>query len=83
MTTIESLAKLRDSGFEQRQAEAIIDVFERSKADYVTKADLEAAVARLESRIAQVEAKISEAKNAVWLPFFLLLASQIAGHFWK
>ncbi|MBV9672791.1 MAG: hypothetical protein JO076_08220 [Verrucomicrobia bacterium] len=85
MTAMESLARLRDSGFEQGQAEAILAVIESS--EYVTKVDLDSAVTRLENRletkVAQLETKISEAKNAIWLPFFLLLAAQVATHFWK
>jgi signal transduction protein with GAF and PtsI domain len=97
-TAIESLTTLRQAGVDQKHAEAIIDVIERLHSDYVTKSDLNAAVANLnaaisrveskfESRFGQLEAKmeskIGEAKNAIWLPFFFLFATLIASHFWK
>ena len=69
-TTFDSLAAstaLRDSGFTDRQAEAVAGVVRDGRADLVTRADLDNAVAGLEARL---ETKIERAINGLaWRMF--------------
>ena len=69
-TTFDSLASgtaLRDSGFTDRQAESVVAVVRDSRADLVTGADLDNAVAGLEARL---ETKIERAIDGLtWRMF--------------
>jgi DNA-binding ferritin-like protein len=53
----------------------------------VLKKDIETLSAKVDAKIADLKSelsiKIAESKNAIWMAVFLLLAAQIASHFWK
>jgi hypothetical protein len=74
MTTIESLAYLRASGLDPKHAEAILEVVERSQGDFVTKADLDAAMARVDAKFSALEAKMDTGFSEVEQKFSALRA---------
>ena len=71
---------LQRAGMTEKQAEGITEALQEAQTDYVTKADLQAALAELEMRLTKY---ISEARNQTLLAIGLLVMAQIGLHFWR
>ena len=74
--TLKLAKNLQSAGMSTAQAEGIAEALRDAQSDYITKADLDAAVSKL-------EAKISEAKFQMVWGFGIILLAQIVSHFWK
>jgi hypothetical protein len=70
---------LQRAGMTEAQAEGITEALADAQTDYVTKADLLAALAELETRLTKT---INDAKFQTLLAIGLLVLAQIGLHFW-
>jgi hypothetical protein len=66
---------LQKAGMSEEQANGITEALRDAQADYVTRADLDAAVSRLETRISDKAFQV-----VLWIIGSIVL--QIVGHFW-